>query len=263
MKLSAIAVLAVIGSTSAARPALTINVQDGSFADIGGLDPSVSWSGSTAAGDINVDYGIEASAKPTTDIASLPKNIWGKASTDVSGWGLSARAEFTGTDFGSAAVDVDAANEDLDLDVHLEASAGDGFSVKTVSATKGLDVDGARVTIKPTYDVESEDTDVTLTYNKDGTDVEINATLDAQSLTISRQIDDENRVAPTLTSAGGISVEWERDLGDDNSLTTTLKPDDSVNLEWKDSAWTANINIPLDGTDITGTDVSIKREVSF
>ena len=135
--------------------------------------------------------------------------------------------------------------------------------MKTVSATKGLDVDGARVTIKPTYDVESEDTDVTVTYNKDGTDVEINANLDAQSLTISRQIDDENRVAPTLTSAGGISVEWERDLGDDNSLTTTLKPDDSVNLEWKDSAWTANINIPLDGTDITGTDVSIKREVSF
>lgn len=263
MKLSAIAILTVVGSATANKPSLTINIQDGSYADISGLDPTLSWSSSTSSGDVDVEYGIEASARPTSDIASLPKNVWGKASTSLNGWGVSARAEFEGTDFTKAAVDIDASNEDADLDVHLEASAGDGFSVKTVSATKGIDSDGARITVTPTYNVQTDESDVVIAYSKDGTDVEVSATQDAQSVTISRQIDDENRVAPTLKSSGDVSVEWERSLGDDNSLTATLTPNEAIDLEWKDSAWTANVNMPLDGTDVTGTNVSIKREVSF
>lgn len=263
MKLSIATLLTVIGLTYANRPSLSINVQDGSFADVGGLDPSLSWCSSTAAGDINLDYGVEAAARPTTDLASLPKQIWGKASGRVSGWGVSARAEFQGTDFTSADVDIDASNDDLDLDVNLKASAGDGFSVNSISAVKGLDVDGARVTVNPRYDVAKEESDVVLSYKKAGTELELTASQDAQSLKLSRQLDDDNRVAPTLASSGDVSLEWERSLGDDNSITTTFKPDDSINVEWNDSSWTANINMPLDGTDITGTNVSIKREVNF
>lgn len=143
------------------------------------------------------------------------------------------------------------------------ASAGDGFAVKTVSATKRVDSDGAAITVNPRYNVETEESDVVLSYSKDGTDIEITASQDAQSVTLSRQLDDENRVAPTLNSSGDVSLEWERALGDDNSITATLKPDESIDIEWKDADWTANVNLPLDGTDITGTNVSIKREVSF
>jgi len=263
MKLSAITLLTVIGTAAAGRPSLSINVQDGNYADLSGLDPSLSWSASAEAGDIDIEYGIEASARPTSDIASLPKNIWGKASTNLNGWGVSARAEFTGTDFTSAGIDVDANNEELDLDIHLEASAGDGFSVSKVEATKRLSADGADISINPRYDVGSEETDVLLSYSKDGTSVEITASQDAQSVTLSRQLDDDNRVAPTLSSSGDISVAWERSLGDDNSITATLTPNDSLDLEWKDESWTANINMPIDGTDITGTNVSVKREVNF
>lgn len=263
MKLSAIAILAVIGSAAANKPSLSISVQDGNFADISGLDPNISWSASTTSGDVDVEYGIEASARPTSDIASLPKNIWGKASTNLNGWGVSARAEFEGTDFTKADVEIDATNDEADLDIHIEASAGDGFAVKTVSATKRIDSDGADISVNPRYNVETEESDVVLSYSKDGTDVEITASQDAQSVTLSRQLDDENRVAPTLNSAGDVSVEWERSLGDDNSITATLKPDESIDVEWKDADWTANINMPLDGTDITGTNVSIKRDVSF
>ena len=263
MKLSALAVLAVIGSASAGRPSLSINVQDGNFADLGGLDPSLSWSANAAAGDIDIEYGIEASARPTSDLASLPKNIWGKASTNLNGWGVSARAEFQGTDFSNAGIDIDANNADADLDIHLEASSGDGFSVNRVEATKRIQSDGANISVNPRYNVATEEADVVLSYSKDGTSVEVTASQDAQSVTLSRQLDDDNRVAPTLASSGAISLEWERNLGDDNSITATLKPNESIDLEWKDSDWTANINMPLDGTDITGTNVSIKREVNF
>ncbi len=82
-------------------------------------------------------------------------------------------------------------------------------------------------------------------------------------MTVSRQLDDDNRIAPTLSSSGDVSLEWERALGDNNSLTATLTPNSALDLEWKDADWTANINMPIDGTDITGTNVSIKREVNF
>jgi hypothetical protein len=263
MKLSLALAIFTVGSAAANRPSLTINVQDGNFADIGGLDPSLSWSASSTTGDIDLDYGIEAAAKPTTDLASLPKNIWGKASTNVNGWGLSARAEFQGTDFTNADVEIDASNEEAELDIHLEASAGDGFSVSKVEATKRMESDGADISVNPRYNVDTEETDVVLSYAKDGTSVKVTASQDAQSVTLSRQVDDENRIAPTLASNGDISIEWERDLGEDNSITTTLTPNEAIDVEWKDASWTASINMPLDGTDITGTNVSVKREVNF
>eukprot|EP00567_Pseudictyota_dubia_P003441 CAMPEP_0197437728 /NCGR_PEP_ID=MMETSP1175-20131217/4900_1 /TAXON_ID=1003142 /ORGANISM="Triceratium dubium, Strain CCMP147" /LENGTH=45 /DNA_ID= /DNA_START= /DNA_END= /DNA_ORIENTATION= len=45
MKTSALALLALIGGAAAGgRPSLSINVRDGSFDDLGGLDPTLSWS---------------------------------------------------------------------------------------------------------------------------------------------------------------------------------------------------------------------------
>jgi len=211
---------------------------------------------------VDIEYGLEADAR-VADLASLPKNIWGKASTNVLGWGVSARAEFAGINFRRANVDFEASNKDADLSLNLAASAGGGFKVNKVEATKGLDVDGARVTVNPRFTIDSKVADVVVSYSKDGTDVELTASQAAQSVKISRQIDSENRVAPILESSGAVSLEWERSLGNGNSLTTTVKPNESIDLEWKDAGWTAHINLPLDGANIAGTNVRIKRDVRF
>jgi len=264
---------------------LSIKVRDGNFDGLEGLDPTLTWENSGKAGDLDVSYGIEAAARPTTDLASLPRNIWGKASTDVSGWGVSARAEVEGIDFTNADLQVDADNADLDLSAKLVASAGSNFAVRSVQATKGFDSNGARVTVTPRFDLENDDRDVELTYSKDDTNVKLTASADAQEIevsqqldntnvkltasadaqevTISQQIDDDNRLAPTINSNGDLSVEYERRLSDDSALTATLKPNDSLNVEWRDADWTANVDMPIDGTDITGANVSIKRDVSF
>jgi len=263
MKLSALALVSVLGVAAAGKPQLSISVRDGSFDGLDGLDPTLKWSNSAASGDIAIEYGIESSVRPTSDIASLPRNVWGKASTDVSGWGVTARAEVDAQARDSADIEIDADNADADLSVSLTASAGDGFSVKTIEATKGIDSDGARITVNPRYNVETEEADVVVSYANGDTDVKLTASADRQEVTFSQQIDDDNRVAPTLSSSGDLSVEWERRLADDSSLTATLKPNDSIDVEWKDAAWTANVNMPIDGTDINGANVSIKRDVNF
>ncbi|GKY95024.1 hypothetical protein MPSEU_000467000 [Mayamaea pseudoterrestris] len=263
MKLSALALAAVLASASAGNPQLSISVRDGSFDGLDGLDPVVSWESATRSGDLDLSYGIKAAARPTTDIASLPRSIWGKAQTDVSGWGVSARAELDGQDFTRANLELDAGNAASDLSVHMVANAGNDFTVRSVEATKGLDVNGARVTVTPRFDLEKDQRDVVVNYRNDNTHVKLTASADNQQVTISQQLDKDNRVAPTINSNGDLSVEWERRLSDDSSLTANLKPNDSLNVEWRDAAWTANVNMPIDGANIHGANVSIKRDVNF
>jgi hypothetical protein len=264
MKFSAIALFALFGTAAAGRPNLSISVRDGNFDGLDGLDPVLSWEDTANTGDLDLSYGLEASARPTSDIASLPRKVWGKASTDVGAWGVSARADIDPQDLKTADLEINAQNEGNDLSVNLVASAGaKDFSVRTVEASKGMDVNGARVTVTPRFNIEDDSQDVVVNYSNDKTDVKLTASADAQEVTISQQLDADNRVAPTINSNGDMSVEWERKLGDDSSLTATLKPNDSLDVEWKDDAWTANVNMPIDGTNINGANVSIKRDVNF
>jgi hypothetical protein len=258
-----LAFLALVGVAAAGKPQLSISVKDGSYGGLDGLEPTLSWEGSGSAGDLDISYGIEASAAPTTDIASLPRSVWGKASTSVSGWGVSARAEVDPQSPKSAALDFDADNKDLDLSLNLRANAGDGFNVNSIEATKGLDINGARVTVTPRFNLQNDERDVVVNYSADGTGIKLTASADNQEVTISRQIDDNNRIAPTVNNNGDLSVEWERKLGDDSRLTATLKPNNSLDVEWKDDAWTASVNMPIEGTNINGANVSIKRDVNF
>lgn len=263
MKYTAAALLAVLGVASAGKPQLSLSVRDGSFDGIEGLEPTISWENSQKTGDLDVSYGVSANARPTSDLASLPKSIWGRVQTDVSGWGVSARAETEGLNFDSAALEIDAENEDADLSVHMVASAGGSFNVRSVEATKGLDANGARVTVTPRFNLEEDSRDVVINYSNDDTNVKLTASADNQEVSFSQQIDSDNRLAPTVNSNGDLSLEWERRINDDSSLTATLKPNDNLSVEWRDAAWTANIKMPIDGANINGADVSIKREVSW
>jgi hypothetical protein len=259
MKISAVALLSLFGSVYAGRPQLSISVRDGNFEGLDGLDPIVAWESSTEAGDIDLSYGVKAAVRPTRDLASLPRGIWGKAKADVSGWGVAARAELDGQDFSRADLEVDAGNEDVDLTMKLTANAGKDFSVRAFEATKGFEQgNGNRLTVTPRVDLENDERDVVLNYGNDKTSFKLTASADAQELTVSQQIDENNRLAPTLSSQGDISLEWERRLSDDSSLTANLRPNESLDVEWKDAAWTANINMPITGSSLSGANVSIK-----
>jgi len=264
MKFSALAFLSFAGLAPANRPQLSVNVQGGNFAGVEGLEPTITWEGESKAGDVDLTYGVDVAAQPTRDIASLPRSVWGKASTSVSGWLGSVRAEVDAQSLDSVAYEVEIDNEENDLSVKFEGSCSQSnIKVASVEATKVFEMDKATVSVNPRYNLDTEEADVVVGYVQDKTEVEVTASKDAQKVTLSQQVDDENRIAPTLTSQGGITLEWERTLGDDQSVTTTLKPNESLDIEWKDEAWTANINLPVEGTEIKGANVNIKREVSF
>ncbi len=62
--------------------------------------------------------GATASIKPTRDITSLPRSLWGKVSSEVFGWNLSSKVDVKG-DYKNPTVDVAAKNDDLDASIKV------------------------------------------------------------------------------------------------------------------------------------------------
>merc|ERR1712060_673890 len=115
----------------------------------------------------------------------------------------------------------------------------------------------------PRYNLDYQRGDVVLTYDADDTLIKVTASKDDQVVTISQKINDENMISPTIGRDGSLSLAWDRKLGDDNTIRTTLNPNRSVDVEWRDSAWTANVNFPMDEKDLSGSSVHIIRDFKF
>jgi hypothetical protein len=169
-------------------------------------------------------------------------------------------------DRSSTSIEINADNEDNDLSIRMVASAGDGFSVGSVEATKGLDLDGARVTINPRYNMETEDADVIVGYSNDSTDVTLTASADNQEVNIKHKMDATNfEVTATkdsqeviidhtmdntnlklTASADNQEVTISQQIDDDNRVSPTINRNGDISVEWErslgdDSSLTANL----------------------
>jgi len=116
------------------RVLMQVSVRDGSFDSLsGGLDPTLTWSTNGSSGDYDLEFGLEANVRATSDIASLPKSYWGKASREMGAWGVSAQADIDASNLSSADIEINAENADNDVSVKVLGSAtGSSFSVSSV-----------------------------------------------------------------------------------------------------------------------------------
>ena len=136
--------------------------------------------------------------------------------------------------------------------------------LESIDIAKGFEALDGDLLVNPRYDVKSSIFDVVLGYSKDKTAIKLEATTSDQKLTVSRQVTDSDKLSPSVSSSGDISLAWEKSLSGGDTVTTTLKTNDSVNVKWEDGAWTAQISTPIDGFELgEGVDVSIKRKVNF
>lgn len=226
-----------------------------------GLSPTVSWSNSNKVGDVGIDYGIEADLRPTKDITSLTKSIWGKLSSSVGAWGVSATAE--SQDYTQADVEIGVDNSNEGLKLSLVGTCGSGrVNVKTIKGGKTIEADGATISINPRFDVQSKEATVATSYEKGGTGIKVEASKDTQTISLSRQLDEENRIEPTINSAGDISLEWEHRVND-CTVTTTFKPEESISVVWEEKGWKTNISMDLEEADVTNLKVSMKKDLTF
>jgi len=279
LRSASLPILLIVGVNSIAsspgassRPQLSITIRDGNFTDMEGLDPIITWENSAMLdNDLAVQYGIDLSAR-TTHIAALPRRIWGRASRLFADrFALSTRLELDVQRFDQLDLEIDGEIEENDVKFRIIGrSPVSGIKqlgaarVGFVEVTKGFDNDGNRITVNPRYNLDYQRGDVVITYDAgDDTLIKVTASKDDQLVTISQKLNDENMISPTIGRDGSLSLAWDRKLGEDNTIRTTLNPNRSVDVEWRDSAWTANVNFPMDDKDLSGATVHIKRDIKF
>ena len=218
-----------------------------------------------------IQYGVDLSAR-TTNLSSLPRRIWGRASRIFSNrFALSARLDMDVQSMDTIDFELDGEDEETDVKVRMLGWATNakgmgmrsGGRVTFMEFTKGFDNDGNRITVNPRYYLDRRRGDIVLTYDADDTLIKVIASEDDQTVTISQKLNEENMISPTISRDGSLSLAWDRKLSDDSSVTTTLTPNRSEEVEWRDAAWTANVNFPMDQSDLTGATVHIKRDVKF
>ncbi|GMH85419.1 hypothetical protein TrVE_jg328 [Triparma verrucosa] len=280
MKFTLFAVL-VSTAHAASRPQLSVQVRDGNFG-LDELDPSLTWSTQTSAGDFDFEVGVDVAARPTSDLASLPGSAWGKVSKSLGGWGLKLRADVERDSLDCFGLELNADNDAIDLGFKLLADVGVGGGFGVIEASKGF---GA-IIVSPKMDVSNMDPSLLLAFDGDSTAVKVtaskspcvsvsqqiisstglkvDASLNEQKITLSQKLNARNTLTPSYAiQSRKFTVDWQRNLGGKNSLKTTYTPNEDIDLIWKDDAWTANINMPVDGVKVEGVNVSVKRDVSF
>ena len=152
-------------------------------------------------------------------------------------------------------------NEGLNLSVVGTCGSG-GVSINTIKGGKTFEADGATISISPRFDVQSKEATVVTSYEKDGTGIKVEASKDTQTINLSRQLDEQNRIAPTISSTGNISVEWEH-KANDCTVTTTFKPEESISVAWEEKGWKTNVSMDLEKNDISNVKVSMKKDLTF
>ena len=256
------------------------NLKDRPFGGniLGAIKPSVGWDSTTftaADGQIDLAYGIDVTA--TTE-GPIRRSLWGKASStrDLAGFDLAGRAEIDLFRDRSLYIDLDVERPDVDMQMKFMASLRNGrFGVDAITATKELQAGNTHITVTPRFDVGNNINDVVVDYTVGGkrnkksnvfpqTDVTIIASGDAQSITVSQQLDRDNKFSPTLSSTGELSLLWERRLKDDSTVTSVLRPNQSLEVRYtRDDMWEAELELPIDGSSLSQGSISIRKNALF
>lgn len=202
---------------------------------------------------------MTTSVTPTLDVLSLPKTLWGKITKSVGSTTISSKAEAALDGSNDVSFNVAVDNSDLDTAIDFDSSGGS----QTIQVAKSFAGLGGRISVNPSFNLQSSAADVVLGYDRDDTSVTIEASPSSQKLTVAQQITDNHKITPSITSNGDVAVAWKKSLEDGNSLTTTLKVNDSLNVKWEDGPWTATISSPMDGIAIGEVKVRVHRKLSF
>jgi hypothetical protein len=194
-----------------------------------------------------------------------PYSIWGRAHRSIAGWDLSARIEACSKNAQSLVCQVLAVSDDGATRLYAQGTA-DTFT-KTASCNKvtvAKRLLGNTLTVAPTYDFTSQEAEVGFVYSGlADTIFELDTTTKGpQMLTVSQKIGDNNRIIPSITTAGDVEIEYRRAV-EGGMIAANLKPNKSVTLKWNDGPWLATLEAPMIGLEIYSSDVKIafKRDV--
>mmetsp|Transcript_5502 Transcript_5502/g.10477 ORF Transcript_5502/g.10477 Transcript_5502/m.10477 type:complete len:273 (-) Transcript_5502:2436-3254(-) len=271
MKFEILLLFALLSTVDAgvSYPTVSINlhgVHDGDDAAVGpfeGLEPIASWGASASALGFDFEAGATSSIKPTLDVLSLPKSIWGKMRRQAGGWTVSTKAVASLDGSNTVGLNVAADHDEWDTSIEISSTSNSSRGSQRVQVCKGFEVLGGRLSVNPRYNIQSSNGDVILGYDTGSTAVTIEASPSKQTLMLSQELPRGNLIAPSVTSNGDFAVAWKKSLPQGNSVTTTLKVNDSISVRWEDGPWTATMVSPMDGFKTGDINIKVNRKLNL
>lgn len=251
----------ILTFTSIQFNTLQLTVKDGPHGSVkSALAPEVTYQGSYEG----VEYG--ASVDVSSDL--LPKSIWGQTTTNISGWNLKTRAEYTEgkydhstTDKKGVYVTAEVTNEEEDAFFWGSGTvSAEDVSPLKLGAKKVFDTEDAKFMISPRYGFESNSAEVVLGIEKDETKVYVTASLEDQDVKIMHKIDEDNTASIKAGRSGFISASLEN-KGEFGSTTVTVTSDD-VDIEVQKDGWVAGISASKPFTDAQPA-VRFSKKIAF
>lgn len=194
-----------------------------------------------------------------------PESFFAKRSFETPGEGVATvNADYTVADNN---LNVAAQWTSDKLGLKLGAEGDVQSRLKTVSAVKSVSVNSNKFTLSAAYDILQKKLAATVNAKADATGVNLQYDTVSQnpSLTVSRELDENNEVAPTISlKTGEISYAYKRKwVG--GSLLAKVFPGDKVSVTWKDhganGAWTTQADVPFD--DASKSKVSFSHEWDY
>ena len=113
--------------------------------------------------------------------------------------------------------------------------------------------------VHPSFNVRANTCDVSVAYAMDKTAIKVDANNNVQRLTVSRVVGSKNRITPSITTRGKVSVDVARDLDNLGTIATELQRE-AIDLKWHKGPSTVKVHAPLDGG---GLKVKFNRRVDF
>ncbi len=194
-----------------------------------------------------------------------PESFFAKRSFETPGEGVATvHADYTVADNN---LNVAAQWSSDKLGVTVIADGDVQSRLKSVGAVKTLSVNSNRFTFSAAYDVLQKKLAAVVNAKADANGVNLSFDTASQNpvLTVSREIDENNEVAPTISlKTGELSYGYKRKWTG-GSLLAKLLPGDKLSLTWKDhganGAWTTQADIPFD--DASKSKVSFSHEWDY
>lgn len=134
-----------------------------------------------------------------------------------------------------------------------------------VRITKHLDLNGRKVIVQPTVDVQGKTGEVVVAAELDGdttsAELTVNHAEDSAILEVCHRLDDDNVISPKVDlKTGDIAVRLNRCLGEDRAVKVTAQRE-NVDWEYFEGAWKVKGNIPL--TSSGDSSISFKRSITL
>ncbi|CAN0057205.1 unnamed protein product [Ectocarpus fasciculatus] len=239
-------------------PTFTIDVSDHSLSDgVGSLNLEGRFQREVVD---NVDCGV---VYKFNECRGMPTSLWVSTTQDL-GDDMTANLR--------ADIDTDSKNAVIDCRVN---SGRDSVAVDFDTAdstmgplriTKHLDLNGRKVIVQPTVDVQGKTGEVVVAAELDGditsAELTVNHAEDSAVLEVCHRLDDNNVISPKVDlKTGDIAVRLNRSLGDARAVKFTAQRE-NVDWEYLEGAWVVKGNVPLTSDGATGA-ISFKRSITL